>query len=409
MTRFQSLHVVAASIVTVMVVTAVPAVADNHLNPRQWSNGEIDQVKADVEDAKREAGTAATNAVELATDARTRFQMVTPDMRGMIDDAIAEVQRTIQEVNEGRAAFLGNDCAPGSPCHTFRADLLSLIDDIETLHGAMAETTSVDTRLDFSRMRAILANLPGRPLYPIYRSLVEELGVFESGFPQALRDLAADLPALRAGIDVAGASSVSGPSGVTTNSLADRATCDSILADDDFERKARSVLGAAGIVKLIGKGLVAIGETTATGTAGADGYVQVTLKNNWRKSIGSFLDGGGDFGLSFAGWAHAKLRYCRLLDGQHELASLLEANERRELETLVSTCTPLTSAILPDDDGDEPAVYGIVDDAIAAWESAGQDAKNAAKFRAEAGQLFDRADYLKAFQKLCKAYDRMAE
>lgn len=400
MPKFTAWHLLIAIVVSLLLATALPAIADDHLTLRQWQNGEIDQVKMDAAAAKDNAETAKNNAVEVATDARNRFAMVTADMRATIDDAVDEVQRTISEANEGRDAFLAGDCGPGSPCDRFRTDLLGLIDDIEALQAEMAATTSLETRVDFSRMREIMADLPGRPLYPIYRSLVEELGLFESGFPEALRDLAADLPALRTGVE---------PAGDDGSGLPDPTTCESILGDPNFERKARGVLAASGLVKLTGKGLIALGETTLEGSVGADGYLQATVKNNWRKSLGAFLDGTADFGLSFSSWAHNKLRYCRLLDGQHGLSEQLEGAERRDMEALVSTCTPLTSAILPNEEGGEPTVYTIVDESIAAWEAHGLDVGKAAKHRADATKEFAEGDYAKAFEKLCKAYDEVSE
>lgn len=275
---------------------------------RQWEDTEISDVKNRV-------ATAKDRAVEIVDKARAGFNKVTGQMRDMIDEAVSDLSDELQDQLDGRNDFLGpgRDCGPGTECDGFRGDLVQLLTNMERLTNTMFEATPVDASTDYGPAIALVESAPGRALYPLYRVMNNENSIFGSRFVDLVGDLADDVKTLSDDLQLGDAA--------RGGSRAD--VCQTILDHaDGFESAITGVASVSGAVKLVGKALVAAGQTSIDEKdVGIHGYVHLTLKNNRKKKYGNALDGLADFGLALSSYASNKLRYCTVLQTRDDLLS----------------------------------------------------------------------------------------
>lgn len=311
------------AIILVFGLAVLPAGAD-------WGNSQIDDIIAKMNATK-------SNVDEMVGNVRSGVNNLTGTLRQSIDEAVADLKQNVQRELDGRDEFLGagGNCGAGSECYQFRGDMVQLLVNIQDLTNALFDVTPADVQFELQRTIDLIEQTPGRVLFPLYRALASDSRLFESGFVEMLGDLALDIRTLDDGLK-------EGPAGAATSldtsneaGVVDLTECATILANIDlFTDVALKVTGGAAAAKLIGKGLIAWGETTAEGDAGIHGYVHVTLKNNTRKKIGGFVDGIADLTFAFSSYAHTKIRYCTVREAQSQILANQQTLQDGQAEIL---------------------------------------------------------------------------
>lgn len=283
-----------------------------------WWNSDIQKVLSDAENAASRAANAATDAGTVATrvqNARTKIL----NLQDTIEEAVGDLKSRVDEMNEGRGEFLGNDCDSNSPCGQFRGEMLGVIDDFALSNNALLRAANLDVEADFGRLRSLVQQAPGRALFPLYRVLDGHLPIMESGFSDMLSELALHLDFLALALAPAEQSvQFDAPS-----------SCDILLDDPAFSQNAVVVTTGAGVVlTLLGKTLDGLGETHLEGKAGVHGYPGILVKQNSRKQWGALFSGLGDGVGRIATAGSNKLRYCTMVENQR----MVLANQRMILD-----------------------------------------------------------------------------
>jgi len=248
-------------------------------------------------------------------------------MLDAIDDALEVLQQNITEDRDGLAAFRGSsgDCT-SVECMQFRGDLATLLTNMENLSNTLVELDpgiGVSAQIDLTRLRNIFQSLPSAGLYPLYRATSRDTDLFGSGIIPLLGDMEAKVLVVKDGIQ----SNIPRPG-----------QCSYIMGDpDQFATAASAVRGGGKVLILMGKVFDAWGSTYVSGKpVQVHGYVGIAVENNFRKSLGLFLQGQGDNLLEVSSTAHDNLRYCTLLDAREQILanqqSILEGIAGCELE-----------------------------------------------------------------------------
>ena len=280
-----------------------------------WGDSQIDDIIAKMNQTK-------SNVDEMLGNVRSGVNMLTGDLRRIVDETLDDLKQNVQREIDGRDEFLGagGNCAVGSECYQFRGDMVQLLVNIQDLTNALFDVTPADVQFELQRTIDLVEQIPGRVLFPLYRALASDSRLFDSGFVEMLGDLALDIRTLDDGMKEGPSSVPTSADGLREAGLVDLSECETILANIElFNDAALAVTGGAAAAKLVGKGLIAWGETTVEGDAGIHGYVHATLKNNTRKKIGGFVDGIADLTFAFSSYAHTKMRYCTVRDAQHQM------------------------------------------------------------------------------------------
>jgi len=256
-------------------------------------NAQLLPTLQDVIDAiggARDRAIEARDAAQETRDAvREGRERITTQVRETISDAVDDVTQIIEDERAGRDAFLpGGVC--GTQCISFRNDLLTLVENMETTANGIVGITSLSVDLEFQNTKDLINNLPGRALFPLYRLVVAENNILNS------------------------LSTVMGTVGDNL-SILDVDQCDAILSNPEtFSAATKSVNAAAISFKIVGKFLDARGETSLTeGDVGIHGYVHITVKTNQVKKVGSLLTGVSDSLRAAASFASGKQRFCTIL------------------------------------------------------------------------------------------------
>lgn len=306
-----------------------------------WWNSDIQQVLRDAGNAASEAADAATDAGDVATrvsNARGHVQ----DLQSTIEEAVGDLKSRVNDMNEGRAEFVGNDCDSNSPCGQFRDELLSLLDAFALSNNALLSAANLDVETDFGRVKSAAQQAPGRALFPLYRVLDGHLPIVDSNFPEMLTDLADHLDFLALAL---------APPDVSVQ-LEAPDTCEILLEDPGFSQFVIVSTSTTGVVlTLIGKALDAMGETHLEGKAGVHGYPGIHLKHNKRKQVGSLFSGAGDGVGKIATAASNKLRYCTMIDNQNEVLAnqrMILANQEKIWDALPSGWTRGEEILTPE-------------------------------------------------------------
>ena len=298
-----------------------------------WGDSQIDDIIAKMNATK-------SNVDEMVGNVRSGVNNLTGTLRQTIDEAVEDLKENVQRELDGRDEFLGagGNCASGSDCYQFRGDLVQLLVNIQDLTNALFDVTPADVQFELQRTVDLVEQTPGRVLFPLYRALASDSRLFDSGFVEMLGDLALDIRTLDEGLQEGPSGLSSSLDGVSEAGVVDLTECETILANIElFSDVALKVTGGAAAAKLVGKGLIAWGETSADGDAGIHGYVHVTLKNNTRKKIGGFVDGIADLTFAFSSYAHTKIRYCTVREAQNQILvnqQTLQAGQAEILEAI---------------------------------------------------------------------------
>jgi hypothetical protein len=179
------------------------------------------------------------------------------------------------------------------------------------------------------RLISLINAVPGRVLFPLYRLFAVETHMFgPGGFVDRLGDsvqhvlvVAEALPDPPATLALAT---------TTTPSLLDEelAACSSILTNLRGKKNTALLLCQNGvIVKLIGVGLSATGETHLQKNAAIWGWAGVTLQNNRPKKLGLLLEGVGTGLSAYGASLDTKIRHCTIVG--------IKAEERARGETIL--------------------------------------------------------------------------
>jgi hypothetical protein len=289
-----------------------------------WTDTKIGQIMDDARDARDFAQTASSRALDAGNRANTILSRINrgydylEQLESTIQGIIDELKDQIDELQEGRAEFLGNNCDFHSPCGRFSADLVELLTGIEGMNNAIFRATPIDVNVDFQRMKRLIEHAPGRALYPLYRVLASEIPIMESSFMDSLPERVSDLEFL--------ADVLQPP--VRPTSVGDHDQCEFLL--ENSQRADQAITGSTGVgVALLGLGklLIAAGETHLYGKVGIHGYPGIALKNNRLKKLGGVSAGAGHGVLAITGAVSNKLRYCTMVDSNEQIL----ANQERIL------------------------------------------------------------------------------
>ena len=294
----------------IIVLTMLPADA-------AWVDEQIDDIINKVTATKG-------NVDEMLGNVRSGVTMLTGDLRTIVNESVEDLKQNVQREFDGRDEFLGSDgdCTVGSDCYQFRGDLVQLLVNIKDLTNALFGVTPADVQFDIQRTIDLVERTPGRAIYPLYRALASDSRLFDSGFVEMLGDLAIDVQLLDDGIRESTSRVSTSADAEGSAGLVDLTECETVLENIElFRSAALGVTGGAAAAKLVGKGLIAWGETNVEGDAGIHGYVHATLKNNTRKKIGGFIDGIADLTFAFSSYAHTKIRYCTLREAQSQMVA----------------------------------------------------------------------------------------
>lgn len=282
-------------------------------------------------EARNNAAAARDTAIEMRDNMQAGLQALTTQMQDAIDEAVDDLQRTIQDEITGRDAYVQSGAAA-----PFRADLVALFQRTEALFNALGAAAGADNlSVDFGRLESAIVALPDAALYPLYRTLVVEMNLFADGTLLERMDAAVGQVALLA--QVVRESDMN--NGAATSFLdGELSRCEFVLENYDDIRQASSALTVfGGTLKLAGVILKAAGETQIHSTGGVWGWVGVSLKNNRTKKVGIVLAGSAEFIFSLTSYAGTKLRYCAgvaIQDEQRDREEQILANQREIVELL---------------------------------------------------------------------------
>lgn len=259
-------------------------------------------------DAARDAREAAQDARNTSRDMRDNMRngvaSVTGDLRAMIEEAVEDARRIVQQRMEGRAEFLGDNCNPSSPCGAFRGRISQFLTNVGAVSGALSMFTESDAHPDLAPMVTMVERAPGRVLLPIYRV---SGNLFESELFQSLDDVATDLTTMKAAVD-------SARDGTCTVAI-ERATLVRLVA---FRWRAKGLA-----LRVAGKVFNAVGEVEVSAEAGFWGFVGGEVQWNVPKQLAIFLEFMGE-GLQKAGE-----------NTNSALSDCLEARDQAELQAAV--------------------------------------------------------------------------
>ncbi len=288
-------------------------------------------------EARDRAKEARDSADETRDRVREGVATLTDQIRDMISEAVEDVQRLVAEEIDGRDEFLGQSGCSTELCEPFRQDMVTLLDNIQSITNCLFVITELDqVNIDLTREIGIVQDLPGRALFPLYRVLSKESNMFESGLLPKLNTLALDLIELK-------------------EFVVDTA-CTPVW--DDTNRATlvvRSATLSASTLQLIGKTMVSIGETEFFGDAGIHGYAHINVKLNSLKKWGGRLVGLADTVIPVVQFAGRKVDYCINLQNQEQNQAELMQGQQDILAAInaLNCCTSGGVADLNDD--------GIVD------------------------------------------------
>lgn len=304
----------------------------------QVAESGVQSTIARAQQARDRAGEVVASAGEIRTHMQEGLQALTGQILSAITDAVEEAQNTIQRELDGVSDFL----ADGGPAEPFRQDLIMLLQKIEVIMNALYDMAGLDMKFSLARPIGLIESLPRGALFPLYRFMAAGSNFFESGIVQRLNEMADALTVLRDLLAEADEARFPDPFQECLDAESDDRYCHELLLREAYGGTCRLFLGdppnadrvsvvkaASSVVtavasglKLVGKGLIAIGETGLPASEkkiGIHGYVGVHLTNNRPKQIGSFLDGVADAALFAPKYISARLKHCQAMYAANEL------------------------------------------------------------------------------------------
>ncbi|MDG2167471.1 MAG: hypothetical protein P8L44_06040 [Opitutales bacterium] len=354
----------------------------------------IDDVKNIVTTINNRVNTANIRVADLQSKTNELMEQVRggtgalrTDVRTVIDEVIVDIQSSIESELEGRDDFVTNDAA------SFRAELIGLVDDMETVMRLLGDLlgTLDPITVDLERIKNAIYLLPDRSLYPLYRmfqTLSANLGDDPLNSPSVIQ--------FRQYLDQATSSLLTLVPIIKTE-FAERNQL--ILANTRELKLAANILGpTSSVLQLVAKILEAASEAFEfSKDVGIHGYVHITVTNDWLGFLGKGLGGIGTVCKSTSEFVLKKISELTTLRFQIE-PQLIDSKNQLALLYL-------------------PAAYGghlktvrdIVAANIAESESAGVYSGDNAGFLLRAGNIaFGDEDYRTAYMNYRAAYQEIS-
>ncbi len=325
--------VAAAVSLSVIVGMARPARADL-----------LDDIKAKVDacvnraiEARDRAKEARDKAEEIRLAVQAGVKTLTGTVRDVIAEGIDEAKAMIDKELEGRDAFVN-----GGEGETFRTDLITLLEEFETLFNSLAAIDpDASPRVSFESEIDIIDGVPVAALWPLYRVL-STVDVLNAGLINRLKEASAALEVavpIFLGDDDGGASS---RATVRAGGTSRAATA------------VRALRRASLTFQWIGKTLQASSKMIPDGGTkilAIHGYAGITIKSpNRVEGVGMFFELIGDVVGAIGEGAQARLDEADSVAGQEAIqriednqATMLEnqetilANQAKILETLTTS------------------------------------------------------------------------
>jgi len=138
----------------------------------------VNAIQAKVDDVKSTAEGARDKAEEIVERVRTGVSTLSDKVRDLIGEAVNDIQVLVDKELEGRDNFI----KAGGTGEPFRQDLVTLLDEFETLLGTMNEILPNAPEVSFADEKELLQDLPIGLLWPLYRVTT----VVEADFPNGL-------------------------------------------------------------------------------------------------------------------------------------------------------------------------------------------------------------------------------
>ncbi|MCC7292938.1 MAG: hypothetical protein IT449_12825 [Phycisphaerales bacterium] len=243
-------------------------------------------------EARNNAAAARDSANEVRDNLRDSVGNLTDAMRDAIAEGVEDLQRQLEGELEGRDEFTDgpNGCS-AEECQPFRARLIEILDRIELVaNTVLAQSCAGEVRLDLQRERDLVANLPGRLLFPLYRSHLFDDGTLAQALQAATEDLSILVQVLQE----------------------DEAAACAFIADNEeaAEDAVEGLECKARFFKMMGKLFSALGKLPFQPDAGAWGWVGIVAKVEPGEKIGTALEGLSDSMDSLAKSAGKRIRDC---------------------------------------------------------------------------------------------------
>lgn len=289
-------------------------------------------------EARNNAATARDTAIEMRNTMQEGLNVLTDQIRAAIADAVEDLQQGIEEERAGMDAFVADGGCSLAVCQPFRQDLVRFLRLTESTINTLYDIADLNaTEADFGTLITLVETLPGRALYPLYRTIGVETNIFApGGFVDRLAEVNQQLQLIAHVLDE-GQSDGEPAGDVLDQELSD---CEFVLAHLAEIKRATSILGKFGLAAtVVGKGLSAAGETQIHKQGAVWGWAGVSLQNNRPKKIGIVIEGLGSAIDSATTFAGIKLRHCagvgiasEARDRQNEIL----ANQERILKLLTN-------------------------------------------------------------------------
>jgi hypothetical protein len=240
-------------------------------------------------------------------------------------------------------------CNQGTQCGNFKEDLLQITDDLEvivkesvdeiTTEGAEFNTDA-HTPLDLSVLKTLLSKVPGKVLFPAFKiTSSSDARNQNGGLRQRISNLRTKIEDRRAERQ-ARRDSRKEPRQIEDGTTPEeypyeyykKIDCEGVLTKHPFAL-ANYISGVAYLMKGIGKGLLAAGDTylqivdpkaNAGGSLGPE--VVGKIDGNHTKTLGEIYDGAGDAFISIASSKRNKIRHCVVLRAQLNIWNKLNGN-----------------------------------------------------------------------------------
>ena len=217
-----------------------------------------------------------------------------PSFKKTLEEAADQVKVTIKD-NRPSGDFV-TGCA--GECSAFRSEMQDFLRDMEnTINTLMTFGEPVQQDLvNFNAARKAIGVAPGPVLFPLFKAF--NTGGLFSGITTRLGKLPDSLEQVR-------------------ESYSNKPeTCEIINDNRDRFKKAAIEVSVTGLaLKLVGKGLLAKGETNmmAKKKVAIHGYAGVIVEDNKKKKIGNLLDGVSDALTSSSAYLNRTIFQCEVL------------------------------------------------------------------------------------------------
>lgn len=263
----------------------------------------------------------------LDTISNAKATIADGKIKAMIDEIRSMLQEAVNTQQDGLSDFLDGGCDPGnlsSECGRFRADLKSLVQNIQDLNNEILDfhpLPGLDLRMEDPGIQRFLDVIPGRALFPAYK-VMTKLGFFDSDLLASMEDARDNLAILKVVVfdedqSTLALSSMPGQIPVPQS-------CGVILQQETVVKVAgASILGIGVVARIVGAILDGISKTVFAGPVemdgGIHGYVHGTIHQNNPHLIGAILNGAGEIMIPVGDFALNKVKFCRVEQRQENM------------------------------------------------------------------------------------------